>query len=229
MTKSKIRRKPKDTQLQLNGVFFRGFKPQTIGQNDYVRSVAENTISIIDGCAGTGKTYQAIGLACQYLLDGVFKNVLYSRTIVPCDGNLGYLPGTIEEKCQPYFIPAMEYFEYFIGKEKTESLIKYNNLKFFPLEMIKGQTHNDTLMILDEAQNVTKKQMKLFLSRIGKGSKIIVLGDEKQSDIGPNGFEFCCRAMTDVDNVGIVRLGYQDIMRHPIIAHILEIFEKQGI
>lgn len=220
------RRKAKDVQKQFNGVFFRGFEPQTKNQQDYVISVSNNDITFVDGPAGCGKSYQAIGLACQYLLEGRFKNILYSRTIVSCDGGLGFLPGTIEEKCEVYFRPAMDYFHYFIGADKTASLMKYNNLTFFPVELIKGQTHNDTLMIVDEAQNLTKKQMKLFLSRIGKGSKIIVLGDVDQSDIGANGFEFCLDYMEEVKNVGIVYLDKSDILRHPIIPHVLEVFEK---
>lgn len=220
------RRKTKQVKNQFNGVFFQPFQPKTENQQNYVIAVSESEVTICSGPAGTGKSFQAIGLACQYLLEGRFKNVLYSRTIVGCDSNIGILPGSIEERCSPYFISAVEYFHYFIGVDKTNSLIKYNNLKFFPVELIKGQTHDDTLMIVDEAQNLTKKQMKLFLTRIGKNSKIIVLGDVDQSDIGPNGFEFCLDHMQEIEGVGIVYLDKTDIMRHPIIPHILEVFEK---
>lgn len=225
---TRLRRKTKEVKNQFNGVFLRELKPQTPNQHDYIISVAENSISFIQGCAGTGKSYQAVGLACQYLLEGKFKNVLYSRAIVSCDGDLGFLPGTVDEKCEVYFRPAMDYFNYFIGADKTASLMKYKNLSFFPVELIKGFTHNDTLMILDEAQNVTTRQMKLFLTRMGKGSKAIILGDVGQSDIGPNGFEFCLRNMGGIKDVGLVTLGREDILRHPLLAHVMEVFENRG-
>jgi phosphate starvation-inducible PhoH-like protein len=223
------RRQVKESQKEFQGVYLKQFEPKTSNQHDYIRSVAENTISYVNGCAGTGKTYQAIGWATQALYNGLFKHVLYARTIISCGGTLGFLPGTVDEKCEVYFRPALDYYEHFIGAAKRDELIKRNVLKFFPVELIKGYTHTDTLMILDEAQNVDEKQMKLFLTRMGKGSKAIILGDTKQSDIGRNGFSFCLNTMGDVQDVGIVNLGKEDILRHPLLAHVIEVFEKHGI
>lgn len=225
---TRARRKTKEVKNQFNGVFFKGFVPQTKNQENYVISVANNAVSIIQGCSGTGKTYQAIGLACQYLLDGSFKKVLYSRSMISCDNEIGYIPGNVDEKCAPHFLSALDYFHHFIGKAKTESLVTYGDLKFFPVELIRGQTHNDTLMIVDECQNLTCKQLKLFLTRMGRGSKIIMLGDVRQSDIGYNGFEFCWDKMKDIPNVGLVELTKSDIMRHPIIGEVISVFENNG-
>lgn len=226
---TRARRKTKEVKNQLGGVFFKPFQAKTQNQHNYIVAVSESDVTICSGPAGTGKSYQAIGLACQYLLEGRFKHILYTRSIISCDNEIGFLKGSLDEKLEPHFMSAVDYFHEFIGKAKTESLIAYGNLKFFPVELIRGQTHNDTLMIIDECQNITKKQLKLFMTRMGKGSKMIILGDERQSDIGPNGFEFCLAKMQDIPNVSIVKLDRSDIMRHPVLGEVIAVFENNGV
>lgn len=209
-------------------VYFNTFKPQTENQFDFIRSISENDLTICEGPAGTGKTFNSIGLACQYLLDGKIQKILVSRSIIGCDNELGWFPGDVSEKIAPYMLPYYEYFKYFIGNTKTEELIHYGNILLYPVELLRGHTYDDTFMLLDETQNCTIKQVKLFLTRMGKRSKSIMVGDSSQSDIDSNGLKFCIDNLNGIKNVSICYLNKQDILRHPIIPHILEIFEKRN-
>lgn len=225
---SRQRAKPsKDKNLQ--GIYFNEFKPKTTNQSNYIRNVAENDVVIGEGPAGCGKTFLSIGLACQYLLEGKIRKILVSRTIIGCDNELGFFPGDVGEKVAPYMLPYLEYFKHFIGTTKTTELINYGSLSLYPVELLRGHTYDDTFMILDESQDVTIKQVKLFLTRMGNRSKLILIGDRKQSDLeGRNGLDFCLNHLSGLDNVAISNFDKTDIMRHPIIPHVLDAFEKKG-
>jgi len=223
------KQKQKTAKQNLEHVYFTEFKPQTKNQHEYIRSIAENDITIVEGPAGTGKTFLAIGMACQYLLQGKLLKVLVSRSIIGCDNELGFFPGDVQEKVAPYMIPYIDYFRYFIGPDKTDKLLHFNELVLYPVELLRGHTYNNTMMILDEASNCTERQVKMFLTRMGKGSKVIMIGDSAQSDIGRNGFDFCVNNMDNLQGLGLVRLNRSDILRHPIIPHILEVFERKNI
>lgn len=207
------------------------FSPKTENQKDYVRCIVENHVTLCHGPAGTGKSMCAIGLACEWLTQRKIDKIVICRSIIACDNDIGALPGDVDGKIDPYIEAYREYFELFLGKGGFESYYKMGAIKFAPVELIRGKTYNDTFVLLEEAQNCTPKQLKLFLSRLGIGSKAIVIGDEKQSDLvgRANGFEFCINKLNDVNGIGIVRMTYQDIMRSPILAPILEIFDKNGI
>lgn len=202
------------------------FSAKTQGQKNYIRAIIENDITICHGMAGTGKTMCAIGLATQYLLSGKVTNILISRSIIGCDNEIGALPGGIEEKVAPYMYPYLDYIEHFIGKNTSRNYIEEGIIKFSPVELLRGHTYKNCFMILDEAQSTTIKQIKLFLSRIGVNSKIVLIGDTKQSDIKNSGFNFCIDKLTNIDKVGIVELGPQDVLRHPIIPKIMDIFDN---
>lgn len=201
------------------------FKPKTKNQASYIRSISENTITIVDGISGTGKTMLAVGMACNYLIDHKVEKILVSRSIVNTGKELGATPGSVEEKIHGHMLPLIEYFDYFLSKGKTKSLIQEEKIRLYPVELLRGHTYNNTFMILDEAQNCTIEQIRLFMSRIGYNSKMIVIGDTKQSDIYYSGFQRCLTKLDDIREVGIVSLYPEDVMRHPLIPHILEALE----
>jgi phosphate starvation-inducible PhoH-like protein len=167
----------------------------------------------------------AIGIACQMLMNEQINQILVCRSIISCDNEVGILPGGISSKIEPYVLPYIDYFIHFIGQTGFHSRLGSKHIKITPVELIRGHTYHDTLMILDEAQNCTKKQLKLFFSRIGQNSKIILIGDNKQSDIGENGLEFCIRHMQNMDKIGMIEMTALDVLRHPIIPKIMKIFE----
>lgn len=227
--------KPKQEKMQRNNgsnklQMINQFTPKTDNQIEYIRCIVENHVTLCHGPAGTGKSMCAIGLACQWLVARKIDKILICRSIIACDNDIGALPGDVNSKVDPYIKPYRHYFELFLGKGGFESYYKMGAIQFSPVELIRGETYNDMFVLLEEAQNCTPKQLKLFLSRLGKGSKAIVIGDEKQSDIGRNnGFTFCLDKLGDVNGIGIAQMTYQDIMRSPILAPILEIFDKNGI
>ena len=227
-SKKPIRLKPSDIQSKSQPAkegLIEPFSAKTQGQKEYVRSMVENDITICHGLAGTGKTLCSIGLACQYLMTGRIGKILVSRSIIGCDNEIGALPGNVDEKIQPYFYAYLDYVEWFIGKYNTQRFIEEGLIEFTPVELLRGRTYKNTFMILDEAQSTTIKQLKLFISRIGDGSKIVLIGDTRQSDIKNSGFHFCIDKLVDIENVRTVELGPQDVLRHPIIPKVMRIFD----
>lgn len=205
------------------------FTAQTEHQKEYIRSIYENTVTICHGFSGSGKSMCSIGIACQQLHRKEIKNVVVAKPIIGCDNEVGTLPGTLNERIHPYMYPVLEYFEYFLGKFKAQQLLNVS-INLFPIELVRGHTYNNSFMILEEAQNCTPKQVKLFLSRIGHNSKVVIIGDEKQSDIGNNnGLQFCIDNFNKVKDINVVRFDKYDVLRHPLIPDILEIFENKGI
>lgn len=206
----------------------REFKPKTQHQIDFVRTVAESDVTICYGPSGTGKSYGAVGLACEHLLDEKIDRVLLCRSIIGCGDTIGALPGSIDERISPYMLPYIEYFEHFLGNQFL-SYFRQDKIKLIPVELLRGHTYNDSIIILDETQNCTPKQTKLFLTRLGQNSKAIILGDNKQSDIHNNGLQFLIDKMVDIPKLNIVQYDNSDIMRHPIIGEIINVFDSNGI
>lgn len=207
---------------------FYELKPKTDGQVDYIRTVAENIITLVNGPSGCGKSFIATALACEGLRYHKYDKVLVTRTLVGCDNDIGSLPGMLDERIAPYMGAYAEYFNLFLGKQTYENYVRSGGIVYMPIELLRGQTYNNTFMLCEEAQNCTVKQLKLFLTRIGHNSKLVLAGDRKQSDIHNSGFSFCLDKMLDIPNVGLVNLSIQDIVRNGIIGHIIEIFEKNG-
>jgi phosphate starvation-inducible PhoH-like protein len=204
------------------------FAAKTPNQKLFIRSIYENILTICYGCAGTGKSMCSIGVACQQLKNSDINNIVVSKPLIGCDNELGTLPGTVNERIHPYMYPILEYFEFFLGRNQC-SLCLNQSIHLFPIELIRGHTYHNSLMILEEAQNCTPKQIKLFMSRIGQNSKIIVIGDNRQSDIQNNGLQFCIDNFLNVKDVNVVEFNRGDILRNKIIPDILDIFEKKGV
>lgn len=207
------------------GIEFNKVKPKTKNQATFMDTIRQNHVTICHGPAGTGKTLCALSLACEYLLNGLAEKILISRTIIAC-GDLGALPGDEGEKSAPYFIPYFDYLEKILGSQYKKYLNK--DILLRPLELLRGHTYHRTIMICDEAQNVTGKQLKLFISRMGDNSKCIILGDESQSDTDACGFRFSLNYLENIEGVGISKLGYEDVLRSPILAPILRVFDTNG-
>jgi phosphate starvation-inducible PhoH-like protein len=203
------------------------FKPLTKGQEDYIIAISENTVTFCDGPPGTGKTMLAVGMACQYLEQGRVEKIFIARPAVQASKNgIGFTPGTIEEKIAPYMIPVMEYLQMFLG-HKLKDYLERKIIVLEPLEFLKGRSFHKTFMILDESQNGAKEGVKMFVSRMGKDSKVIVAGDRNQKDIYDNGFSFIFDRLHErpIKNFATVVMTKDDIVRNPLLKDFLDLFE----
>jgi phosphate starvation-inducible PhoH-like protein len=199
-------------------------RAKTDNQSDYIRSMSEADVTFCCGPAGTGKTAVAVGLACQYLLQDRVQKIVISRPVVESGRGLGFLPGTLTDKVQPYLVPITEEMKLFLGRETYNSMRATNTIEICPLEYMRGRNFHDTFMILDEAQNATFEQIKMFLTRIGLGSKAVINGDLDQTDLRGNeygGLHTCISKLDNLDGVAICELDSSDIVRHSIISDIL--------
>ena len=205
------------------------FRPRTKNQEDCIISIAENVVTVINGCSGTGKTAISCAMASSYLCDNKVDKIFITRPMVQCSkGNntLGALKGDINEKFLPYMFPLIDELEYYIGKEQFRILVFSNTIEIIPIELCRGRSLKNTFIIVDEAQNCTYEQIVLMLTRIDKGSKLIIAGDSKQKDIKDNSFEEIIIKLKDLKNLDIVTLGPEDIQRHPIVGNILARLNK---
>ena len=202
----------------------RDLKPKTPGQSEYIRYISENDITFCDGPAGTGKTAVSVGLACQYLLDKKVEKIVITRPVIESGKGLGFLPGTFSEKIHPYLVPVLEEMTAYLGRESVNSFRASNTIEVCPLEYMRGRNFHHSFIILDEAQNATYEQIKMFITRLGWGSKAVINGDVEQSDLPLNlrgALDLCFDKLEDMDNVGLASLGIQDIVRNDTIAKIL--------
>lgn len=169
---------------------FKSLNVKTPGQKEFVRNLVEHEIIALDGIFGTGKTYVTIGIACGWLINKGCKidKIVISRPLVGCDNDIGALPGELNDRIKPYFAQQAQYFYEFLGRETFAKAINSGQIEMVPTELLRSRSYNDTLVILDEAQNCTKRQIMLTVSRIGKGSKLVMVGDYRQSDIGEDSF-----------------------------------------
>ena len=200
-------------------------KPKTENQAEYIRGMAENDVTFCSGPAGSGKTAVAVGLGCQYILENKVQKIIISRPVVESGRGLGFLPGTLTEKVQPYLVPITEEMKLFLGVDTYNSMRATNLIEICPLEYMRGRNFHDTFMILDEAQNATFEQIKMFLTRIGLGSKAVINGDLDQTDLRGNeygGLDTCMSKLDRLDGVAICKLDSSDIVRNGIISNILD-------
>lgn len=199
--------------------------PKTKGQTEYIRTIAENDITLCYGCSGTGKTAIAINLACQYFMEGKVDKILVTRPIVATSvKNIGALPGDVREKIDPYLIPLMEEMvKYFGNRSEVEKQIRDKIIELAPLELMRGRTFDRCFMVADEMQNATYEQIKMFLTRIGDESRMVINGDTDQTDLkmDAGGFQKCIELLDGVTDIGICELTQADIVRNPIIKRIL--------
>ena len=207
------------------------FKPKTQNQAEAIRTMIDNEITILHGVAGTGKTHLAVGLALQHLAAGKISKIIIVRpTVESSPRGIGYIPGTIDEKMAPYCLPLFELIKEFIGKEKLEYLLRYEQIEIAPLEYMRGRNFKNCYVIADECQNCTLEQLKMLMTRLCDGAKIFILGDTDQTDLGytkfKSGLEECIHKLEDnVDGLGISYLDSSDIQRSKIVGQILEALE----
>lgn len=198
--------------------------PKTDNQGDYIRCMVESDVTFCSGPAGSGKTAVAVGLGCEYFLDKKVTKIIITRPVVESGRGLGYLPGSLTDKIQPYLVPVIEEMKLYLGPETYHSGRAINEIEMCPLEYMRGRNFHDSFMILDEAQNATYEQIKMFLTRIGSNSKAIINGDIDQTDLNETcegGLSSCMDRLEGVEGVSICRLTSEDIVRNGIISKIL--------
>ena len=217
--------------LSLNIVSNRGrtIRPKTANQKHYVDAIEENTITFGIGPAGTGKTYLAMAKAVAALQGKKVNRIVLTRPAVEAGESLGFLPGTLSEKIDPYLRPLFDALHDMIDVDSIPRLIQTGVIEVAPLAYMRGRTLNDSFIILDEAQNTTPEQMKMFLTRLGFGSKMVVTGDVTQVDL-PNGAKSGLRVITDIlqdiDDIAFMELTAEDVVRHRLIGDIVKAYEK---
>ena len=217
------KRKPKETQTYTTKRR-KPLKAKTKNQEEYIRTISESDVTFCTGPAGTGKTAVAVGLACDYLLDKRIKKIVITRPVIESGRGLGFLPGTFDEKIHPYLVPILEEMNYRLNDSRVKSYRESGLIEICPLEYMRGRNFHDSFMILDEAQNATFEQLKMFVTRIGWDSKAIINGDVNQADLPKNmrgGLEEFINKLEGVDGVGIAELTEDDIIRNKIISKIL--------
>ena len=216
--------------IQSGGIVYRNkLKPRTSNQTEYIRTIAENTITFCQGLAGSGKTHIAIGMALEYLLEDKVSKIIITRPVVEAGEKIGYLPGTAEEKLHPYLLPIIDEIHHFITPAYHVTLRLNNKIEVVPLGLMRGRNFHNCFIVADECQNATYEQLKMLLTRVGQNSKMILNGDVGQSDLNyhvQGGFINLINALQGVDLIGISKLDSCDIIRNPIISKILSRLEQ---
>ncbi len=206
--------------------------PKTLGQKEYYQALKHNDVVFGIGPAGTGKTYLAVIFAVQALKNNEVKKIILTRPAVEAGENLGFLPGDLKEKVDPYLRPLYDALYDMLGQEQTERLIEKGTIEIAPLAYMRGRTLEDAYVILDEAQNTTDAQMKMFLTRLGFNSKMIVTGDVTQIDLPRgviSGLKRALYILKDVAGIRFVYLSALDVVRHPVVQKIIERYESDDI
>ncbi len=203
-------------------------KCKTVGQQSYVEAIKKNTVVFGVGPAGTGKTYLAVCLAVSAFKSKQTEKIILTRPAVEAGEKLGFLPGDLQEKVDPYLRPLYDALQEMLGVETYERLMERGYIEVAPLAYMRGRTLSNAFIILDEAQNTTKEQMKMFLTRMGEGSKMVVTGDVTQMDL-PDGKEsglvHATKILDGVEGVSVCRLTAKDVVRHPLVMRIIKAYE----
>jgi phosphate starvation-inducible PhoH-like protein len=206
----------------------KGVRPKTDGQSRYVRMMREKDVTICIGPAGTGKTFLATAAAAAALKAGQVKKLILCRPAVEAGERLGFLPGDIEDKVNPYLRPLIDALEDLLPVELVRRYLETNVIELTPLAFMRGRTLNQAFIILDEGQNTTITQMKMFLTRLGAGSKMVITGDVTQVDLPrtiPSGLVDAAHRLRNLERIGIITLENADIVRHPLVQQIVEAYE----
>ena len=207
----------------------RAIRPKTVGQKRYIDAIRNNTVTFGIGPAGTGKTYLAMAMAVAALKRKEIGRIVLARPVVEAGESLGFLPGTLEEKLDPYVRPLYDALFDMTDMEKGNALVEQGVIEIAPLAFMRGRTFNDAFVILDEAQNTTPEQMKMFLTRLGFSSKFVVTGDTSQRDLlGENGLDSARRVLDGIDDIAFIDLKRADIVRHTLVARIVDAYDTAG-
>ncbi|BDZ50922.1 phosphate starvation protein PhoH [Frondihabitans sucicola] len=203
-------------------------RAKTLGQKEYVDAIDENTIVFGIGPAGTGKTYLAMAKAVQALQRREVTRIILTRPAVEAGERLGFLPGTLTDKIDPYLRPLYDALNEMMDPEVVPKLLAAGTVEVAPLAYMRGRTLNDAFVVLDEAQNTTPEQMKMFLTRLGFGSKMVVTGDVTQVDLptGASGLQLVTRVLDGIDDIHFARLTSDDVVRHTLVARIVDAYTK---
>jgi phosphate starvation-inducible protein PhoH and related proteins len=208
----------------------RSVRPKTSGQKRYADAIRDNIVTFGVGPAGTGKSYLAVALAVQSLQAKAVERIILTRPAVEAGERLGFLPGDLMAKVDPYLRPLYDALYDMLGTEGARRLLENGTIEVAPLAYMRGRTLNNSFIILDEAQNTTPEQMKMFLTRIGFGSKIVVTGDDTQVDLpgGRSGLHGLEKILTGVEGLEWIQLGRRDVVRHRIVQDIVTAYEASG-
>jgi phosphate starvation-inducible PhoH-like protein len=204
-------------------------KAKTLGQKRYVDSMRQNTITLGIGPAGTGKTYLAVAMAVRAFRAGEVNRILLTRPAVEAGEKLGFLPGDLQNKVDPYLRPLYDALFEMLGVENYHKYLERGNIEIAPLAYMRGRTLDDSFIILDEAQNTTHEQMKMFLTRLGFGSRAVITGDITQIDLPDpkmSGLIEASRVLKHVEDIGILRFTEKDVVRHKLVQAIIKAYEK---
>ena len=204
-------------------------KPKTLGQKRYVDAIKENTVTLGIGPAGTGKTYLAVAAAVAAFRGGQVNRIILTRPAVEAGERLGFLPGDLQSKVDPYLRPLYDALFDMLGAETYNKYLERGNIEVAPLAYMRGRTLDDSFIILDEAQNTSREQMKMFLTRMGFGSKIVITGDVTQIDLPKDtvsGLKEAMRVLSGVEDIAICKLSGADVVRHVIVQRIIKAYEE---
>ena len=204
-------------------------KAKTLGQQKYLRAIEKNTITLGVGPAGTGKTYLAVAEAVAAFRAKAVNRIILTRPAVEAGERLGFLPGDLQNKVDPYLRPLYDALFDMLGPEIYNKYLERGNIEVAPLAYMRGRTLDDSFIILDEAQNTTREQMKMFLTRLGFGSKIVITGDVTQIDLPRDkvsGLKEAMRVLDGVEDISICRLGAQDVVRHALVQRIVAAYDR---
>ncbi len=204
-------------------------RPKTVGQRAYIDAIAKNTVVFGVGPAGTGKTFLAVAMAVEALRKKEVSRIILTRPAVEAGERLGFLPGDLQSKIDPYLRPLYDALYEMLGPENCQRHMERNTIEIAPLAYMRGRTLDDSFIILDEAQNTTVEQMKMFLTRLGNRSKVVVTGDPSQIDLPygkKSGLVVASKILNNIDDIGIHRFTDRDVVRHRLVRKIIAAYEK---
>ncbi|MBN1619596.1 PhoH family protein [candidate division WOR-3 bacterium] len=218
--------KTSDDKIQINTPCMK-ILPRSDGQKRYIEEIERSELTICIGPAGTGKTFLAVSKAVEMMTEKRIKKIILTRPAVEAGENLGYLPGDLIEKVQPYLRPLYDSLEMTLSKDKMKKFIELGLIEIAPLAFMRGRTLNEAFIILDEAQNTTPPQMKMFLTRLGRNSKTVICGDVTQSDLieGKSGLIEVKTLLCGIKGIGISVLSRDDVVRHRLVKEIIKAYE----
>jgi phosphate starvation-inducible PhoH-like protein len=218
-----------DKELICHTISGKPVKPKTLGQKQYVDLIKNNMIVFGMGPAGTGKTYLAMAMAITAFRNGEVERIILTRPAIEAGEKLGFLPGDLQSKVDPYLRPLYDALYQIMGGETFQKNMEKGLIEVAPLAYMRGRTLDNAYIILDEAQNTTPAQMKMFLTRIGFGSKVVVTGDASQKDLAPgtkSGLDVAIKVLKNVEGIGFINLTSKDVVRHPLVQKIVTAYEQ---
>ena len=218
-----------DKDLICHTINGRPIKPKTVGQSEYINAIRNNMIVFGLGPAGTGKTYLAMAMAITAFKNGEGERIILTRPAIEAGEKLGFLPGDLQSKVDPYLRPLYDALYQIMGADSFNKNMEKGLIEVAPLAYMRGRTLDNAYIILDEAQNTTPAQMKMFLTRIGFGSKVIVTGDMTQKDLASNvksGLEVALKVLKNIEGISFITLTSKDVVRHPLVMKIVQAYDK---